>query len=91
MTTRRKFILSSVLASTATIFGIRPSFGEKKNNPVIKLTPRRKPVVISTWNHGLAANEEAWKVLSTNGRALDAVEKGVRVTESDPSIISVGY
>ena len=91
MTTRRKFILSSMLASVATMLGIRPSFGKQKNKPTIKLTPVRKPVVISTWNHGLAANEEAWTVLSTNGRALDAVEKGVRVTESDPNITSVGY
>jgi len=90
MTTRRKFILSSALASAATIFGIRPLFGEK-NKSIIKLTPVRKPVVISTWNHGLATNEEAWKVLSSNGRALDAVEKGVCVTESDPNITSVGY
>ena len=85
MTTRRKFILSSALASVATMLGIRPSFGKQNNNSA------RKPIVISTWNHGLAANEEAWTVLSTNGRALDAVEKGVRVTESDPNITSVGY
>jgi isoaspartyl peptidase/L-asparaginase-like protein (Ntn-hydrolase superfamily) len=32
----------------------------------------------------LAANDAAWKVLSAGGRALDAVETGVRVTESDP-------
>ena len=48
------------------------------------------PVVISTWRHGLAANEAAWKVLSEGGRALDAVETGVRVSESDPAVASVG-
>lgn len=48
------------------------------------------PVVISTWEHGLAANAAAWEVLATNGRALDAVEKGVRVTEADLSNRSVG-
>ena len=32
-----------------------------------------KPVVVSTWDFGVAANEEAWKVLSAGGRALDAV------------------
>src|ERR1700760_2374853 len=41
-----------------------------------------KPVVISTWDTGLAANKGAWEVLSRNGSALDAVEAGVRVTES---------
>ncbi len=50
----------------------------------------RKPVVISTWNHGLAANEGAWSILSTGGRALDAVEQGVRVTEADPKVQTVG-
>jgi N4-(beta-N-acetylglucosaminyl)-L-asparaginase len=39
-------------------------------------------VVISTWDTGLAANKGAWEVLSRNGSALDAVEAGVRVTES---------
>lgn len=49
------------------------------------------PLVISTWNHGLPANEEAWKILSTSGRAVDAVEKAVMVSEADPGITSVGY
>lgn len=48
------------------------------------------PVVISTWNHGLAANAEAWKELENNGNSLDAVEKGVMVTEADLSNRSVG-
>ncbi len=52
-------------------------------------TPLR-PVVISTWRHGLAANAAAWEILSTGGRALDAAEAGVRVTESDPTVATVG-
>lgn len=49
------------------------------------------PVVISTWNFGMQANEAAWKILSTGGYSLDAVEAGVRVPEDDPAIMSVGY
>lgn len=49
-----------------------------------------KPLVISTWNFGKQANAEAWKVLSANGRSLDAVEQGVRVPEGDPKETSVG-
>lgn len=49
-----------------------------------------KPIVLSTWNFGLAANEAAWKILSANGRALDAVEAGARVPEGDPKETSVG-
>ncbi|BAV09511.1 L-asparaginase [Filimonas lacunae] len=40
-----------------------------------------KPIVISTWNEGIAANKAAWEILGKGGRALDAVEAGVRVTE----------
>jgi isoaspartyl peptidase/L-asparaginase-like protein (Ntn-hydrolase superfamily) len=38
----------------------------------------------------LAANEGAWQVLSKGGSALDAVEKGVMVTEADLTNRSVG-
>lgn len=49
-----------------------------------------KPIVISTWNHGIAANVEAWKILSKGGNALDAVEQGVRTAEANPDVQSVG-
>jgi N4-(beta-N-acetylglucosaminyl)-L-asparaginase len=48
------------------------------------------PVVISTWNHGIAANAAAWEVLSKGGKAIDAVEKGVMITEADLTNRSVG-
>jgi len=44
-----------------------------------------KPVVISTWDAGLNANKGAWAILGKGGRALDAVEAGVMVTESEQS------
>ncbi len=50
-----------------------------------------KPLVISTWNFGLAANVDAWKILEKGGRALDAVEAGARVPEQDPLNESVGF
>ena len=40
-----------------------------------------KPIVISTWDSGKDVNTAAWKVLSANGRALDAVEAGARHIE----------
>lgn len=49
-----------------------------------------KPVVVSTWKFGTEANKAAWKILSAGGRALDAVEKGVNVTEADASNSTVG-
>jgi L-asparaginase/N4-(beta-N-acetylglucosaminyl)-L-asparaginase len=51
----------------------------------------KAPVVISTWKHGVPANDAAWKVLSGGGSALDAVEAGVRIPEGDPEVTSVGY
>jgi L-asparaginase/N4-(beta-N-acetylglucosaminyl)-L-asparaginase len=89
MNSRRKFILRSLagsaLLSNATLMRASAANTDSFTKPATK------PIVISTWNHGLPANEEAWKVLVANGRALDAVEKGVRVTEADPRITSVGY
>ncbi len=50
-----------------------------------------KPLVISTWKHGLAANDAAYQVLKNGGNSLDAVEEGVKVSENDPTVLSVGY
>ncbi len=49
------------------------------------------PLVISTWKHGIAANEKAYEILTGGGNSLDAVEQGVRVAENDPAVLSVGY
>ena len=49
------------------------------------------PVVISTWKHGLAANEAAYKILNAGGNSLDAVEEGVKISEDDPTVLSVGF
>lgn len=50
-----------------------------------------KPVVISTWKHGLAANDAAFEILKKGGNSLDAVETGVKVAEDDPEVLSVGF
>lgn len=50
----------------------------------------KKPIVISTWEHGLPANEAAWKMLKDGRSSLDAVEAGVRAVESDPEVQTVG-
>ena len=36
----------------------------------------KKPIVISTWDSGMAVNAAAWEILNTGGRSLDAVEAG---------------
>jgi L-asparaginase/N4-(beta-N-acetylglucosaminyl)-L-asparaginase len=51
----------------------------------------QKPIVVSTWDHGQAANEAAWKILAADGKAIDSAEAGVRVTEADPDVTTVGF
>ncbi|MDF2193391.1 N(4)-(beta-N-acetylglucosaminyl)-L-asparaginase [Paraflavitalea sp. CAU 1676] len=87
MSTRRKFIRSSVMGSAAVLAG--------QSLPAMEPAPfsvtKDNPIVISTWDFGRAANAEAWKILAAGGRALDAVEAGVKVPEADESNQSVGY
>jgi len=49
------------------------------------------PVFMSTWWHGKPANERAAQVFLSGGTLLDAVEKGINVSENDPAVTSVGY
>lgn len=95
MTDRRSFIKLSALGAGAIVTAQSCSDeADAQTDPVVDTVPVQadpvKPIVISTWNHGIAANAAAWEVLSTDGYALDAVEKGVMVTESDPDNRSVG-
>lgn len=50
----------------------------------------KMPLVISTWDAGINANKAAWEILKKNGRALDAVEAGVMVTEAEKVNCCVG-
>ncbi|RYD96324.1 MAG: glycosylasparaginase [Sphingobacteriales bacterium] len=84
MLDRRRFLQSSVLTSLGMLLR-STSFAAHSS------APGRKPIVISTWEPNKKANAEAWKVLGTGGRALDAVEAGVQVPEADPNDQSVGY
>jgi N4-(beta-N-acetylglucosaminyl)-L-asparaginase len=74
---RRRFLqLGSVGAGT---------FLSNKIFAGIRFSTGKKPLVISTWDAGFNANKAAWQVLRNGGRALDAVEQGVMVTESEQS------
>jgi len=85
MYNRRKFIkLSAVTASLTALSKYTPV----KSAPLA--APANFPIVISTWDFGIAANKEAWKTLSAGGRALDAVESGVRIPEADMKNHTVG-
>lgn len=60
------------------------------SNKTKKFTVGKKPLVISTWDAGINANKAAWQILKNNGRALDAVEAGVMVTEAEKNNCCVG-
>jgi len=85
MTTRREFVALTL----KSVAGLTVMPGLSQAEPTLQTG--EIPVVISTWNHGIPANDAAWAILEKGGYALDAVEAGVRVPEADPGVISVGY
>lgn len=87
MSTRRKFLHRSLFSTAALMAGKQlGASATPLHNPV-----KNSPIVISTWDFGKAANAEAWQILQRGGKALDAVEAGVKITEADPTIQTVGY
>ncbi len=70
---RRKFLHLSSLGA----LGLSAFTGKNK--------APQKPIVITTWDAGINANKAAWQVLSNGGKAIDAVEKGVMVSEEEQS------
>ena len=73
MTNRRSFLKFS-LGFPFVTSNLVQEFGDEL--PVVK------PLVVSTWDSGIEANNEAWKILSKKGYALDAVEKAANALEN---------
>lgn len=91
MSGRRKFIKTAALGSVglSTFSACATQAAE-----VLKTTADKtikKPVIISTWNHGLAANQAAWDTLKNGESGLSAIETGLKISEADPKVRSVGY
>jgi isoaspartyl peptidase/L-asparaginase-like protein (Ntn-hydrolase superfamily) len=84
MISRRSFLAKSSLVIVGA------GLSSKTFSKTLTQNSSKFPIVISTWNHGMPANEEAWKILEKGGHSLDAVEAGVRVPEGDPDVITVG-
>jgi len=78
--TRRQFLATSSIALGATAPGLCAADAP---NPT-------RPLIVSTWPFGKASNDEALRVLTKGGSILDAVEHGIKVTESDTKNRSVG-
>ena len=90
MANRRNFLKTTALASAALAFQSFSGKPEEIEEPT-NVGKTNRPIVISTWNFGVQANGAAWEILKNNGRALDAVEAGVKIPEGDPNQRSVGY
>lgn len=90
MTNRRNFLKKTALATAGLALTSFKNTTETVENKVA-LNTIQKPIVLSTWRFGIEANAAAWEILSKNGRALDAVEAGVKIPEGDPNERSVGY
>lgn len=88
MNSRRKFLQHSMLGG---LVAGGADFWAKSIDLLEKPAKGALPAVIATWGPNVKATAAAWEVLSKGGRALDAVEAGVRVPEADPEDTSVGY
>ncbi|MBN3521858.1 N(4)-(beta-N-acetylglucosaminyl)-L-asparaginase [Algoriphagus lutimaris] len=86
MSERRKFIKKSILGSAILVPGISGAFANSSKKELLG----EKPLILSTWNHGLPANAAAISKLKETGSILDAVEAGVMDTELDMDNLSVG-
>jgi len=104
MTSRRKFLIATGAGLAALGAGRLSSAQDRRDirdpgrgflliDEIVPpgQQPNTSPIVVSTWHHGQAANVAAWSVLTADGHALDAVEAGVRISEADPAVSSVGY
>jgi N4-(beta-N-acetylglucosaminyl)-L-asparaginase len=84
---RRKFLVRSSLASAGLL--LDPKLGATAHLPGDSVL-ENSPIVISTWDFGLKANEVAWNYILKGSCALEAVEQGIRLIEADPDNLSVG-
>lgn len=77
MADRRTFLKTSLAAL--------PLIAAEKTDAAAKAIVYKRPVVVSTWDSGIRANEAAWKVLKDGGKAIDAVEQASRSAEAETS------
>lgn len=78
---RRRF-LQLPLAAIPLLLSRTSSAQKPGLTSSVKVT---RPVVVSTWDAGITANNAAWAILQKGGRPLDAVEAAGRASEDEPS------
>ena len=65
MSNRRSFIKKTSIGALGAI--ITPKLASSKIHKENSHSVKGLPIVISTWQHGIAANEEAYKINKTKG------------------------
>lgn len=88
MSTRRSFLKKSILSTPLLLPGMIGNACAQSESK--ESGDKFKPLILSTWEHGMAANDKAWEILSETGDLVSAVEQGVKVTELDLENLSVG-
>lgn len=88
MSNRRSFIKKSLATSSLFLPGSLANATDFLAST--RLEEKHKPLILSTWNHGMPANDRAWEVLMKSGNLVEAVEEGVKFTELDMDNLSVG-
>ncbi|MFZ8836745.1 MAG: isoaspartyl peptidase/L-asparaginase family protein [Flavobacteriales bacterium] len=87
---RRKFLKEAT--ALAGILGIGPLWNRAWSRHRMPALPNANgnAAMVSTWNHGMLANDAGFAALENGGTALDMIEAGARLVEADAEGLSVG-
>jgi L-asparaginase/N4-(beta-N-acetylglucosaminyl)-L-asparaginase len=89
--TRRSFIAAAGAGITAGLTQTTGTAQTSSESSGIKPSNTSgRPLIVSTWPFGKPANEKALETYKQSGNGLDAIEYGIRLTESDAGNASVG-
>ncbi|MEZ6134673.1 MAG: N(4)-(beta-N-acetylglucosaminyl)-L-asparaginase [Pirellulaceae bacterium] len=92
---RRTILTTGLLAAAGTrLLAAQQSNESAKELPLMSDELSQEfsaPVFIATWPFGQPACQRALEVITGGASLLDAVERGINVTELDTAVTSVGY
>ena len=89
---RRRFLQLGLAGSAGLLAGCNNASNGTGPAPIQEglPAPGKGPILLSTWDHGMIANDHGLRALQNGKSILDAVEQGVAVVEADPTNRSVG-
>ena len=89
---RRTFLKNGMLGigALAGLPGARGAFAAPEPAAAGRENRVGEPIIVSTWSHGMAANNAAARILQVSGAGMTAVVRGIMIPEADPKVTSVG-